>query len=120
MVEEAMTSMPDEMFASAVRASGDLAGVFEYDGDTGYFYLYDQSMPGGQRVLDAIHIVSGTPDFSENDVDVRWNADEDAVGFFVCGRLWAAFRRGEKHGGNYRSRGEPRIAESVIASFSAC
>ncbi|WP_286203065.1 hypothetical protein [Rhizobium lusitanum] len=29
----------DQLFESAVRSSGDLAGVFEFDGDVGYFYL---------------------------------------------------------------------------------
>lgn len=120
MAEVGMTPLPEEMFVSAVRSTGDLAGVFEHDGETGYFYLYDQTRPGSQRVIDAIHIFSGRPDFSEDDVDVRWSTDEEVVGFFVRGELWAAFRRGEKHGGGYRSGGRANIPESVVASFGAC
>jgi hypothetical protein len=107
------------MFVSAVRSSGDLAGVFEHDGETGYFYLCDQSRPGAEQVLDAIHVVSGCPDFSEDDVEVRWSRDEEVVGLFVRRGLWAAFRGREKHGGDYRSGGRADIPEAVVESFRA-
>lgn len=115
-----MTPSAEEMFVSAVRSSEDLAGVFEHDGDTGYFYLYDQSRPVSQRVKCAIHILSGRPDFTENDVKVCWSSDEKIVGLFVRGRLWAAFRGTEKYGGDYRTEGRADIPESVVASFGEC
>lgn len=53
----------EEMFVESVGRSGDLAGVFEYDGETGYFYLY-RIGDGGSKVLDSIHVLSFRPDFS--------------------------------------------------------
>jgi hypothetical protein len=41
----------NEMFESASRANGDLAGVFEYDGETGYFYLYETKETRGKKWL---------------------------------------------------------------------
>ena len=37
--QDEVTPRPHEMFVSAIRSSGDLAGIFEYDGETGWFYL---------------------------------------------------------------------------------
>lgn len=97
-----------------------LAGVFEHDGETGYIYLYDQFKSGNQRVTGAIHVLSGRLDFSESEVEVRWSKDEELVGFFVRGRLWAAFRGAEKYGGDYRSEGQADILDSVVPLFGAC
>ncbi|QKD04530.1 hypothetical protein [Mesorhizobium loti] len=98
-----------DVFDSAIRTKGDLAGVFEYDeaGDpqnaTAYFYLYraQGSVPGS--VVDAIHIRSGTWAISGSDIAVRWDKDERRVGLFVFGSLSAAFdtEAGTKHGGGY-------------------
>jgi uncharacterized protein len=46
----------DEIFESASRAAGDLAAVFEYDGETGYFYLYElQTGTGVVQMTKAIN-----------------------------------------------------------------
>ena len=108
---------PGDIFVSKIRSVGDLAGVFEYDGETGYFYKYDQDRMGGTRVLAAIHIVSGKVDFAESDVEVRWGQGDEWVGLFIRGELWAAFGTSEKVGGNYRPGGHPRVPDSVIAAF---
>jgi hypothetical protein len=39
-----------KMVESAVRSVGDQAGVFEYDGDTGHFYLYKPKGEKDQKV----------------------------------------------------------------------
>src|SRR5688572_449218 len=70
----------DEMFDSSVRSAGDLAGVFEYDGETGYFYLYKNERDSGQKVMSAIRIVDGDPDFKQEDISIRWDAAETRVG----------------------------------------
>lgn len=63
-----------DVFDSAIRARGDLAGVFEYDetgnqqNATAYFYLYQN--PAGP-VIDAIHILSGPWAITEADISVR-------------------------------------------------
>lgn len=60
-----------EIYESAARTAGDLAGVFEFDGDTSYFYLYKTTGDASQKVLGAIHIMSETPDFDPKDVTER-------------------------------------------------
>jgi hypothetical protein len=94
-----------EIFESAVRSKGDLAGVFEYDGETGYFYLYTPGNSG--RILDSIHVFSGKPDFARQDIAVRWNRLEQMVGLFIRGELWALFAEPwpTKYGGNYSPGG---------------
>ena len=92
-----------DIFDSEVRSAGDLAGVFEYDGDTGYFYLYEVAGQAGQKVLSSIHVVSGPIEFSASDVQVQWDVSEQRVGLFIHDTLWATFdtARRRKYGGNY-------------------
>lgn len=107
-------NMPIDVFDSAIRTKGDLAGVFEYDeaGDsqnaTAYFYLYQN--PAGP-VIDAIHIRSGPWTITEADISVRWDKDERRVGLFIFDALWAAFdtATGMKYGGGYGRDLQPDI-----------
>jgi hypothetical protein len=110
----------NEIFDSAVRSAGDLAGVFEYDGETSYFYLYETEGAEGQRVIDSIHVQSGSPDFGPEDIVVRWNTTEDKVGLFIRDLLWAVFdgdgRR--KYGGNYKpGAAPPSLPPGVAGGF---
>jgi hypothetical protein len=109
----------DELFESAVRSGGDHAGVFEYDGDTGYFYLYETKAKGGHKVVAGIRVLTGAANFAQQDIAIRWNSAENAVGFFIRDRLWAAFdlQTGAKYGGNYRSDSEPEIPTEVNNVF---
>ena len=104
-----------EIFESSVRAAGDLAGVFEFDGETGYFYLYSVNSDTGNRVKGAIKIAGDTAELSEKDVLVRWDADERYVGLLLKGTLWAAFdcESEEGFGGGYNPSGQPMIPESI-------
>jgi hypothetical protein len=98
-----------DVFESAIRTKGDLAGVFEYDdaGDpqnaTAHFYLYRANGDEPSSVVDAIHIRSGAWAISGQDVAVRWDKSERRVGLFLFGALSAAFdtEAGTKHGGGY-------------------
>ena len=98
-----------DVFDSAIRTKGDLAGVFEYDeaGDprnaTAYFYLYLAQGDESGSVVDTIHIRSGAWAISGSDIVVRWDKDERRVGLFIFGALSAAFdtEAGTKHGGGY-------------------
>jgi len=103
------------IYSQAVRRSGDLAGVFEYDGETGYFYLYAV----GVRVLDALPIHSGEPDFAGDDITIRWDAAEQQVGLFIRGRLWAVLdpRTRSAHGGNYQRGACPRLPGELEDPF---
>jgi len=109
--------MTSEMFVSAVRSSGDLAGVFEYTDLTGYFYLYDQTREK-DGIRTAVHILSGDPDFDETDIEVLWSPNEEVVGLFIRGRLWAACRGEKAFGGDYRRDGQPRVPEAIAAFFT--
>ncbi len=60
--------MAPEMFVTASRCGGDLAGVFEYTEGAGYFYLYRPAGKDRERILGAIHVCSGAPDFAEPDL----------------------------------------------------
>jgi hypothetical protein len=109
----------NEMWDSGVRSAGDLAGVFEFDGDTGHFYLYKVAADGGEKVMDAIHVLSGTPDFEQGHVSVRWTPDENAVGLFIRGKLQAAFdcKTGVKYGGTSDIGGLRKIPPEISDYF---
>ena len=109
----------EEMFDSALRSAGDRAGVFEYDGETGYFYLYATDEGAGKKVLDSICVLSAEPDFVEEDVSVRWDLDEQKVGLFIRNVLWAAFDCGlrSKYGGRYDPRVGPSLPPGAETGF---
>jgi len=105
-----------KIFDSALRSAGDMAGVFEYDGETGYFYLYDTRADQGHKVIDSIHVLSGRPDFTEADVTVRWDVSDGKVGLFICNALWAVFdsSHGTKYGGNYKAGKRPSLPPEAV------
>ncbi|WP_156940648.1 hypothetical protein [Mesorhizobium sp. LSJC285A00] len=86
-----------DIFDSAIRRKGDLAGVFEHDDTEGpanataYFYLYEAHDEVVGRIIGAIHIRSGAWAITEADIAVQWDNDERRVGLFVFGTLSAAF-----------------------------
>ncbi|MFS8067430.1 MAG: DUF2251 domain-containing protein [Byssovorax sp.] len=109
----------EEMFDSSIRSKRDLAGVFEYDGETGYFYLYECGGDAGQKVAGAILILSGAADFAQTDLVVRWEAGETMVGLLICGQLCAVFdaARGIKCGGNYCRGAQTHMPSEVLRAF---
>ncbi len=112
--------MADEIFESAIRSTGDRAGVFEYDGETGYFYLYDCEAPEGKKVVDAVQVVTGQADFGQEDVAVRWDLEEQKVGLFIRDVLWAVFNvlRGTKCSGRYAPRSLPSLPSEEKSGFT--
>ena len=111
----------DEMFDSAVRSAGDKAGVFEYDGETGYFYLYDTRNESSRKVIAAIPLLVGTPDFEEKDITIRWDPTESMAGLFIRGQLWAVFdgETGTQYGGHYRAHACSEMPVEIINAFEA-
>ena len=109
----------EEMFDSAVRSAGDKAGVFEYDGETGYFYLYDTRNEETRKVVDAIPVMNREPDCAETDLAVRWDSAERMVGLFIRGALWAVFddKTGTKYGGHYHAHSRPEVPDEIIKAF---
>lgn len=107
-----------EMFGSSVRPAGDLAGVFEYDGETGYFYLYETEGGGGHKVLASIHVLTGEPDFSEEDVTIQWDSANLRVGLLIRDVLWAVFDEGgTQYGGSYSPSATPRLPSEARSWF---
>lgn len=110
----------NEMFDSALCSTGELAGVFEHDGDTGYFYLY-QTKNNDKKVVAAIHVITGVPDFDEEDIKIMWDVSERIVGLFIKHQLWAAFdgTTGAKYGGNYDPDALPLIPVGIAHIFES-
>src|SRR5690242_10453398 len=110
--------MSDGLFESCARPERDFAGVFEYDGETGYFYLCDLTRKEGQTIMGAIHITSAEPDFVQSDVKVIWNRSHTHVGVMLRGRLWAVFSvAGERFGGDYALGTQPVLPGDVESGF---
>jgi hypothetical protein len=110
----------EEMFDSSVRSAGDFAGVFEYDGEVGYFYLHDMSRDEGRRVLAAIRVVVTKPDFDQDSIQIRWDKAETRVGLFIRAALWAAFdtKSGTACGGDYAAGAQPGVPKDVADAFA--
>jgi hypothetical protein len=107
-----------EIFESCIRRAGDLGGVFECDEETGYFYLFDIARDEARRVVDAIRVLAGRPDFTQRDISVRWDRQETRVGLFIRGVLWAVFdTAGSKYGGEYNPNARPVIPPEVVVGF---
>jgi hypothetical protein len=83
--------MQMEMFVDCVSEEGEWVGVFEYDGETGYFYIYNLAFDVGSRVVESMLILTGAPDFAEAEVAVRWARDGTSVGLFIRDVLWGLF-----------------------------
>lgn len=83
--------MSKDVFVAEEREPGGLAGVFEYDGETAYFYIYDRARPSGKQIIAASHIKSGTWDLREEDVEIRWSSHGNEVHLFVRAEIRAAF-----------------------------
>ena len=111
----------EDMFDSSVRTAGDKAGVFEYDGETAYFYLYDTRNENARKVTAAIPVLAGASDFEEKDIAIRWDSAERRVGLFIHGQLWAVFddKTGMKYGGHYRAHVRPEMPVEIINAFQA-
>lgn len=110
----------EEIFDSSIRTDGRLAGVYEQDADSGYFYLYDLERPEGQKVVDAIRIHSGGSSLVSEDVSIDWDQAETIVGLFIKGRLWAMFTEsGEKwRGGIFGEESPSEIPSWLQQAFA--
>ena len=105
-----------EIFESTVRSDGDIGACFEHDGETGYFYLYNDPQGPNHKITDAIRVLNKPADFQQKDVQLGWDAGERYVGLFIRNQLWAAFdtRTGAKYGGDY----QPNAVSTVPAEVA--
>jgi len=68
----------EETFYPSDSPTSSFSGVFEDDGQTGYFYAYDRAAPEDARILDAclIYTVTNVVDRSRSsEVEVIWTDD---------------------------------------------
>ena len=95
------------------------AGIFEFDGSAGYFYLYRQGDDGadGGSIEGAIRICGAPPPFAEEELEIRFNPVGDGVGLVVRGELWAVFYRGKMYGRVYRDGAHSAVPEWLIRNF---
>jgi hypothetical protein len=80
--------MHETALKSSARSKDDLAGVFERDEGTSYFYLYET----GKEILGAIDVSAQCQSALLQDIDVKWSSSEVSVGLFFKGHLIAIFR----------------------------
>jgi hypothetical protein len=98
-----------EMFRSA--SFGDFAGVFEYDGETGYLYLFDNGRAADRRIVGPFTfsrelLISRSPESR----CVGTTKDCELACSFVVDS-WAEFDavRGVGFGGDYKPGGTPKL-----------
>ena len=68
----------EEAFYASDSPTSSFSGVFEDDGQTGYFYAYDRAAPNDARILDACHIYNVTNIVDRDrpsEVEVIWTDD---------------------------------------------
>jgi hypothetical protein len=109
-----------EIFKSSVRSFGDLAGVFEFDGETGYFYLHDRTREPTQKIIDRVRILSFKPDFSDHDLLVRWDDSEKRVGLVIRRELLAVFDAQAKtrYGADYLPQARSTVPAEIALLFA--
>ena len=109
-----------EISKSSLRSFGNLPGVFEFDGETGYFYLYDQTREPPQKLIDQIRIFGPKPDFDDHDVVVRWDDSEKRVGLLIRRELWAVFdaEAKTKYGGDYLPQAKSTVSAEIARLFA--
>ena len=68
----------EETFYASDSPTSSFSGVFEDNGETGYFYAYDRAAPEDARILDSCHIYDAA-DVVDRDrrseVTVLWSRD---------------------------------------------
>ena len=109
----------NEIFESETRTQGDLTGVFEFDGESSYFYLYGAEENGESKILSAIRISVGKPNYIASDVLVVWSANEQIVCLKIRHEIWAAFDciSQDKFGGNYSTDRSPQLPQEILSAF---
>lgn len=105
----------NEVFLTSVRSAGDYGGVFEYDGDTSYFYLYHIGGADGDRVVGAVHIGSGEPDYSSERISISWADNENIVYLQIESQVCAAFECTTRvaFGGKFSRKTPPPLPVSI-------
>ncbi|SQI43320.1 Uncharacterized protein conserved in bacteria [Leminorella richardii] len=89
-----------EIAVESNAPEGDLAAVFEDDGDTGYFYALDYSVEGNP-IQDAVHIYNAedvTDGEKPSEVKIGWSEDSRKCVLLINGYPHGAFNFDTKRG----------------------
>lgn len=78
-----------DIFVDTLNADRTFAGVFEADDTVSYFYLCSLTEGPNGRIIGAVQVYRGLPNFAESEVVVRWFDNETKVGVFIKGELGA-------------------------------
>lgn len=91
------TAPPTPYVKAVDQPNGDHSIVFEFDGETSYFYLATRHPE--PKILKAIHVRSGAPDFDESELQLAWDGPQGALG--IRGRIVAIYdvAKGTQEGG---------------------
>ena len=84
---------PGSRLESSNRSAGDFVGVFEYDGETSYFCLYNEIE---KKILGAIPIKVEHPNVLRAQIDVRWDTSEKMVAVYIDESMCALFKVGNE------------------------
>ena len=110
----------DEIFESSIRSENDFAGVFEFDGEVSYFYLYQLDSENGNKVVGSIRVSVGPPYFNNEDIELKWSPDEKMVALYIANLLVCVFdcESRNKYGGDYKNGSSSTVPESIANYFS--
>lgn len=78
-------------FITAVCEANGLAGVYEYDDGTAYFYLCSVGPSGHAAIIDNLQIDPRVRELSNGDIVLAWDDVGIRVGLFVKQVLCAVF-----------------------------
>lgn len=105
-----------EFIESALRPDGDLAGVFEFDGETSYFYLWNSTLKDGKKILASICIDVAPSEIENSEVVIRWDENSKYVGLFFSRKLVAVF---DDSGGRFFEGNFSTIPDSLSGVFNS-
>lgn len=89
MVE--VSELMDQIFDSSTRSDGRYAGVFEFDGEVAYFYLYRIRAGSDGEIVGAIPVKQWKSQYTNDDLSIFWSDSERLVSAAVCGVTCATF-----------------------------
>lgn len=97
------------IYKSVLHPSNGMGAVFEDDGETGYFYLWDENATDEMKIRGALRIYNSPKELAKEDVDVRLNSAGTKAGLFIHDVLWAVWdlQNATSTGGDYVPTGLP-------------
>jgi hypothetical protein len=106
----------EEIFESETNSAETLAGVFEFDGEASYFYLYKILEGDEYEILNNIRIqINSSPDFNSSDIEILWQSRDRFLCLKIKNIIWAVFdiQSNQTYGGNYSLNEVPKIPLTI-------